>query len=97
MSGSAAQFTVAVRAKPGARRAAVGGSWGDPPQLVVAVSARAVDGAANSAVVAALADAFGVAKSQVRIVRGQRSRSKVVAVEADPVRLREVVQSLLAY
>lgn len=97
MSGSAAHFTIAVRAKPGARRPGVGGSYGDPPQLVVAVSARAVDGAANTAVVDAVAEAFGVAKSDVRILRGERGRSKLVTIEGDPERLQTVLQQLLGY
>ena len=37
---------------------------------------------ANAAVVALLADALGVAKSRVPIVRGQSSRDKVLAVES---------------
>ena len=39
-------------------------------------------GRANAAVVALLADALGVEKSRVRIVRGQSSRDKVLTVES---------------
>jgi uncharacterized protein (TIGR00251 family) len=39
-------------------------------------------GRANAAVVALLAEALGVAKSRVRIVRGQTSRDKVLTVES---------------
>jgi len=56
----------------------------DGPMLVVAVRARAVDGAANAAVVAALADAFGVRRSAVAIVRGQMERATVVLGSATP-------------
>lgn len=95
MSGSVARLTVTVRAKPGSRVARVGGSWGDPPQLVVAVAARAVDGAANAAVVAALAEAFDVNRSAVRIVRGDRGRSKIVSIDGDPDQLHRELQLLL--
>ena len=47
-----------IRVKPGASRSAVGGGYGDPPALVVAVHAQPVDGKANEAVVAAIADAL---------------------------------------
>lgn len=95
MSESVDRLTLVVRAKPGSRRAAVGGGWGEPAQLVVAVSARAVDGAANAGVEVALAEAFAVPKSAVRIVRGQRSRSKTVVIEGDSARLKGVLQQLL--
>ena len=50
--------------------------------LVVRVKERAVDGQANDAVVAAVADAFGLARRDVRIVHGHSSRSKVLEVDA---------------
>jgi uncharacterized protein (TIGR00251 family) len=76
---------VSVRVRPGARRDAVGGSWAGPrgPALVVAVRARAVEGAANAAVVAALAAAFGLRRADVEIVAGVRGRDKVVALRGD--------------
>jgi uncharacterized protein (TIGR00251 family) len=74
---------VTVRVSPGARATSVGGRYGDgqPPVLVVRVKARAVDGKANAAVVAAVAVAFGVAERQVRIVSGHRSRTKVLEID----------------
>jgi uncharacterized protein YggU (UPF0235/DUF167 family) len=93
-----AEVRIAVRVTPGARRPSVGGRWGDeePPRLRVAVSQRAVDGAANRAVVEAVAAAWQVSRSQVALVAGQRSRSKTVAVSGDEAAIRARWSDLLA-
>lgn len=70
----------AVRVRPGSARPRVGGAYGDPPALIVAVHAPPVDGRANAAVAAALADALGVRPRAVEIISGQAGRSKMVAV-----------------
>lgn len=83
-------LTIAIRVKPGSSRTAVGGSWGDPPRLVVAVAARAVDGAATQAALDALAEAMGVRPRHVTLVTGATSRDKVVRVEAAGVAVGEL-------
>jgi uncharacterized protein YggU (UPF0235/DUF167 family) len=50
-------------------------------RLRVWVRARAVDGQANEAIEYAMAQALGLRARQVRIVRGARSRQKVVEVD----------------
>jgi uncharacterized protein (TIGR00251 family) len=89
---------IPVRVRPGARRHAVGGSWAAPrgPALVVAVRARAVEGAANAAVVAALAVAFGVGRGDVEIVAGARGRDKLVALRGDRTALAARLAELIA-
>lgn len=52
-----------------------------PPSLKVYVAAPAVDGKANEGVVKLLADWFRVKKRDVRIVRGQRSRQKIIEIK----------------
>jgi uncharacterized protein len=53
--------------------------------LHVRVSAPPVDGKANQAVTRLIAKALGVGRTSVRVVRGERSRDKVVEVEGvDP-------------
>ena len=45
------------------------------------VTAPPVEGRANEALLRLVAEVLGVPKSSLRIVRGQRSREKVVAVD----------------
>jgi uncharacterized protein YggU (UPF0235/DUF167 family) len=77
---------ITVRVRPGSARPGVGGEHGGA--LVVRVSARAVDGRATAAALAALAAAFGVRPQAVTLVTGAASRTKVVEVAgADPADL----------
>ncbi len=69
---------IPIRVRPGASRTKVGGTYDD--RLVVAVSARAVDGAATEAALTALANAFGVRPASVSLVQGRTSRDKVVEI-----------------
>ena len=66
-----------VRAHPGASRTSV--EW-DGAILHVRVTAHAVDGAANRAVIEAVANALRVRRSAVSLVAGHRSREKVLDV-----------------
>jgi len=79
---------VEIRVRPGASRTRVGGSRDG--RLVVAVSARAVDGAATEAALAAVAEAFGVRRRAVTLVRGVTSRDKVVEISTGGVTSRGV-------
>lgn len=49
-------------------------------RLIVRVTAPPVDSAANEAVIALLAEMYGVAKSSIRIVAGARSRNKTIEI-----------------
>ena len=69
---------VAIWVRPGAGRSVVGGEHGGA--LVVRVAARAVEGQANEAALAALAAAFGVRRRAVTLVTGATSRAKIVEV-----------------
>lgn len=87
--------TYPVRVRPGASRTYVGGGYGDPPVLVVSVSAPAVDDRANEAVIRALADALGLPPRDVEIVRGRTARTKVVSVSRAPEDLAERWSALI--
>jgi uncharacterized protein (TIGR00251 family) len=80
-------WTLAVHVQPGAKRTAVAGLHGD--RLKIRIAAPALDGRANEALVAFVAEALGVPKRSVRVAAGERSRDKVVAVavDRDPARL----------
>ena len=71
--------TLAVRAQPGAKKTAITGVYGEgaAAQLKIAVHAPPLEGRANLALVAFLAETFGVAKNRVELVSGELSRSKV--------------------
>lgn len=86
-----------IRVTPGAGRDAVGGRYGDddPPVLVVRVGARAVEGRATAAALAAIAAAFAVPRREVRLVSGATSRTKVVEIGGDDAALREALLRLL--
>jgi len=70
---------ISVRVRPRSSRASV--AVGSDGGLVVRVHAPAAEGAANRECLALLAQALGVAKSRVRIIRGQKSRSKHIVVD----------------
>ena len=60
-------------------------------RLLVRVSAPPVDGAANDAVVAALAEQLGIPRRTIAIVAGDTGRNKTIAVDGltvDEVRTR---------
>lgn len=89
-----AGFRVTVRVKPGSSRASVGGSYGDG-QLVVAVNAPPVDGAANAAVVAAVASAFGLRRADVELISGRTGRTKTLELSGDAAELAARLGRLL--
>jgi uncharacterized protein len=64
--------------------------------LHVRVAAPPVDGEANAALIALLADVLGVRKGAVEIVSGASSREKKVAIDdLDDAALRSLVEQAL--
>lgn len=72
---------VAVRAVPGASRAAVVGLHGD--ELRIRVCSPPVDGRANDELCVVLADTLGLKARDVRVVAGHTARSKQLLVVLD--------------
>lgn len=79
LRATAEGVTLAVRAQPGAKRTAVTGIYGEGAnaQLKIAVNAPPVEGRANDALIAFLAETFRVTKNAVELSSGVLSRSKV--------------------
>lgn len=87
-------FVLEIRVRPNASRNRVSGTAGDPPRLVVAVQAPAVDGKANDAVLKELAKAFGLRSRDFTIVFGELGRDKRLTVEGDLAALRNRYEEL---
>ena len=77
------QLLIEIRVRPNSSRNKVGGSVGDPPRLVVAVQAPAVDGKANEAVVKELAKAFDCRARDFTIVYGELARDIRLLITGD--------------
>lgn len=62
--------------------------------MVVRVTAPPVDGKANAALCAFVAERAGVARTRVQVVRGAASRDKVLRVEGvEPAALRAALRA----
>lgn len=84
---------ISIHVQPGASQAEIVGLHGDA--LKVRVPARAVEGAANEALVIFVADALGVPRREVKILRGVKSRRKVLAVRSPVEDVTEVLARLM--
>jgi len=79
LRSTAGGVTLAVRAQPGAKRTAITGVYGEgaAAQLKIAVHAPPLEGRANQALIAFLAESFSIPRSAVELTTGELSRSKV--------------------
>ena len=73
------RLTLTLHIQPGAKTTEVAGEHGDA--LKIRLAAPPVDGKANAALLAFIAERLGVPKSAVTLKSGQASRRKVVEVE----------------
>ena len=77
-----------LHVQPGAKVSAVVGEHDG--RLKLKIAAPAVDNKANAALLTWLAAQLCVPKSAVRLVRGETSRKKTVAVRSDPTPWRDL-------
>jgi hypothetical protein len=75
--------TLAIHAQPGAKKTAVTGVYGEGPdaQLKIAVHAPPLEGRANQALIAFLAESFSVPRAKIELISGELSRSKVLLLK----------------
>lgn len=90
-----------MRVKPGASRTRVGGQYGEGSgghggMLIVQVGARAVEGAATEAVLNAVAKAFGLRRADIDLVGGLTSRTKVLELNGEELKLSTRLGELLS-
>jgi uncharacterized protein len=78
-SEDAAGVTIAVQVIPRARQNVVVGPQGDA--LKVRLAAPPVEGAANEALIAYLAELLGVRRREVSLVSGAQARRKLVRIQ----------------
>ena len=70
--------TLSVRIHPGARKNAVSGIH--DAALKISLTTPPVDGRANEALIAFLADALRLPKSRITLITGQTSRTKLLRI-----------------
>ena len=88
------QLLIEIRVRPNTSRNKVGGTAGNPPRLIVAVQAPAVDGKANEAVIKELAKAFDCRARDFTIVFGELGRDKRLLVQGDLATLTKKYEEL---
>jgi len=88
-------ITIEIRVRPNAKNNRVGGVVGEPPRLVVAVAAPAVDGKANAAVAKVVAKAFDLRARDISIVHGELARDKRLTLSGDENALQSRLAELM--
>ena len=76
----AGSLRIAVHVQPGARVSEVFGEVGDA--LKIRLNAPPVDGKANEALIAFIAEKLSVRQRDIRILRGQTSRQKLIDIDS---------------
>jgi hypothetical protein len=84
-AGSQGGSEITLHVQPGASRSELAGLHGDA--LKLRVSARAVEGAANAAVLEFVARWLGVPKRDLKLLRGDKSRRKTIWAPLPPERI----------
>ena len=88
-AGEADGSEIHVPVQPGASRSELAGEHGDA--LRVRIRARAVEGAANDALIEFLADRLGLARRDVRLIRGDKSRRKSLWIALPPEAIARII------
>lgn len=87
---------LAIKATPNAKKSEILGWENDPiagKVLKVKIAAPPVEGKANKAIIAFLADQFGLPKSKVTLLKGETGRIKRFELEGEPAEWEELMSS----
>lgn len=82
-----------VHVRPGSRKDAIEGTHDGV--IAVRVSAPPTEGKANHAVCKVLAEAFGVARLDVKVVGGRTGKRKLIRVYGEPAALAARLEQML--
>jgi uncharacterized protein len=77
------RLTLTLHIQPGAKKTEIAGTYGDA--LKIRLAAPPVDGKANAALIAFIAETLSLAKSAVQLKSGQTSRRKVIEITGTTV------------
>lgn len=90
--------SLAIRVQPGAKRTSILGVYDDGSQLQLKIALKAppIDGRANEALIAYLAEIFALPRSAVTIAHGLTGKSKLVMLSGIPgARAQSLIEALL--
>jgi len=82
--GADGSITLAIHAQPGAKQTEVAGVH--DAALKIRLAAPAVEGRASDALIAFLAESFGVPRRNVTLVRGETGRRKTLRIASPAAR-----------
>ncbi|EQA47019.1 hypothetical protein LEP1GSC050_0949 [Leptospira broomii serovar Hurstbridge str. 5399] len=72
---------IEVRVKPNSKKPFI--KKGEDLTWIVAVREPAIEGRANDAVLAAIAEEFGVSRRCVRLIHGEKGKKKLIEIVED--------------
>ncbi len=76
------RITLTLHVQPGSKITTISGTHGDA--LKIKLAAPPVDGKANAALIAFIAEQLGIGKSAIHLKSGQTSRHKIIEISGAP-------------
>lgn len=77
--------------RPNASVTCFDGEFGEPLRGRLKINTPPIDGKANQALIKFLAKIFGIAKSDISLIRGELSKSKDVFINLEVSRVRSII------
>lgn len=70
---------IEIKLKPGSRSTQV--VYNQENEFIIKIREKPVDGSANKAMIELLAKILNIPKSKIRLIKGQKSKTKVVIID----------------